>query len=203
MKRKGGNLRSEVVLASSPGFAVDDVTDLQVHRPVGADEHVARCPLHHRRRHLRSVQTPPPHNGSLKKPELPARHRERARGGKEIACSSPPTKSLFSPLFLIFLRRRPASGDWEKKKQEMVGFLWWIRWRREPRSSCRVVLGAGGGLSASTIENSTIFWIVLWRRCLYFSDRLRSGWFSSVLFRPVRGLRLSLDRCRFLCLFIF
>lgn len=89
---KRGEKRSKVVRASSPGFAVEDVTDLQVHRPVRADEHIAGCPLHHHRRHLRSVQTPPPHNALLKR--SPAR----------------PTKPLVSPLSLVFLTGRPTSG---------------------------------------------------------------------------------------------
>uniref|UniRef100_A0A0A9C2L6 Uncharacterized protein n=1 Tax=Arundo donax TaxID=35708 RepID=A0A0A9C2L6_ARUDO len=42
-----------------PRVAVEDVADLQVHRPVRADEHVARRPLHQHRRHRRSA--PPEH----------------------------------------------------------------------------------------------------------------------------------------------
>jgi len=75
MKRKK-KLRSEVVRASSPGFAVEDVTDLQVHRPVGADEHITEA-------------------GAAGQ-----REREAAKGNRLLVS---PTKSLLSPLFLIFL----------------------------------------------------------------------------------------------------
>lgn len=151
MKRRKKNLRSEVVRASSPGFAVEDVTDLQVHRPVGADEHIARCPLHHHRRHLRSVQTPPPppHNDSLK-PELPG--NVNATGGKR---KSPARLPQQNPSFLPCSWSSWPAGrppvNWKKKKQEMVWFLWWMDSVAEGAKvvvSCRVV--RGGGLSAFT-----------------------------------------------------